>query len=80
MTETKEKGENGEDLKIFTIRIIPEELRKKWKICCTILSCTMEQFAVDALREKVDREFAEMSRKQNTISTTSVDEKKENVS
>jgi len=47
---------NGDDnLKIFTMRNIPEELRKRWKIVCTIESITMEQFAVEAIREKVER-------------------------
>lgn len=54
MASPKE-GSNGEDLKIFTMRNVPEELRKRWKIICLIESVTMEQFAVDAIREKIDR-------------------------
>jgi hypothetical protein len=46
---------NGDELKIFTMRNIPENLRKRWKIVCTILSITMEQFAVEAIQEKVER-------------------------
>jgi hypothetical protein len=53
---SQEKSEKpDEDLKIFTIRNIPESLRKRWKIVCTIESMTMEDFAVAAIREKVDR-------------------------
>lgn len=50
------KNENV-DLKIFTMRNVPEDLRKQWKVICTLESCSMEQFAVDAIKEKVESYF-----------------------
>jgi hypothetical protein len=63
---------NGEDnLKIFTMRNIPENLRKRWKIVCTIESITMEEFAVKAIAEKVDRYSQE--RLQSTLSVSATE-------
>ncbi len=54
-TSDKKEKENGEELKIFTLRNIPESTRKRWKIICTVESITMEEFALMAIQEKIIR-------------------------
>jgi predicted DNA-binding WGR domain protein len=58
--ETKTNG--TEELKYFTIRFIPPELHRRWKMVCMIMEKTMEQFAVEAIQEKIDR-YVEEQRK-----------------
>lgn len=45
---------NGEDLKIFTMRNIPEAVRQMWKIICVREGVTMEEFALQAIKEKIE--------------------------
>jgi hypothetical protein len=63
---------NSEDCKEFTIRKIPADVHKIWKIMSYQLSTTMEVFALDAIREKVGREVS----KQQEIISKRVEERR----
>jgi len=47
-----------ETFKYFTIRGIPTALHKKWKMVCLNENITMEEYAMKAIEEKINREYA----------------------
>lgn len=69
---------NNNNLKIFTIRCVPEELRKRWRIAIELIGndtpdgekMTMERFAVEAIQEKVERFFSGLNNSSNSNSST----------
>jgi hypothetical protein len=67
MTDTNNaKTEKDDDLKIFTVRSIPPDLHRKWKTVCFLEGITMEQFAVEAVQEKLIKYFTEKPNKIRT--------------
>jgi hypothetical protein len=65
-TANNAKTEKDEDLKIFTIRCIPPDIHRKWKTVCFLEAVTMEQFAVEAIQEKLFKYFTEKPQKIRT--------------
>ena len=54
-------GSNTE--KVFTIRYIPPDMHKRWKMACLILDVSMEDFARDAIREKLEETLQKLKAK-----------------
>jgi hypothetical protein len=81
MTDTNNaKTEKDEELKIFTIRCIPPDVHRKWKTVSFLEAITMEQFAVEAIQEKLIKYFTEKPNKIRTEAEINAAERESKIS
>ncbi len=63
-SSNSQESEKEIEYKDFTVHRIPSDVHRFWKMLCFSMDMTMDQFALEALKEKMTREVEKQKKAQ----------------